>query len=90
MNEYDVNFYSTADGAIALDIHSSSGASPYLRFKTQSDVREFFESIGMSNEKLKEVDAICTNLKKGQGFHEKMFLPDGVIDTVEQRNGHAG
>jgi hypothetical protein len=80
MNEYDVSFYSTPDGAIAVDIHTSSGMSPYRRFHSKNDVRQFFQSMGVADEKLREVDSICSNLESGHGFHEKMFLPDSVND----------
>ncbi len=85
MHEYDVSFYAAPQGGFSLDVHDSSGTSPYLQFRSLSELRDFFESLEVSGEKLAEIESICRNLRSGTGYHEKMFLPQTVLDGMEQR-----
>ncbi len=85
MNEYDVSFYATPDGSIAVDIHGSSGTAPYRRFASRGEVLVFFESLGVCGDKLAEVESICSNLPVGHGYHEKMFLPPQVNDAMREQ-----
>lgn len=84
MKEYDVSFYAAQDGGFVLDIHSSSGTSPYAKFTSWETIRDFFASQGIHEERLTEIQTIYSNLKPGHGYHEKMFLPDSVIDAMEK------
>ncbi|MBV9612668.1 MAG: hypothetical protein JO091_09350 [Acidobacteriaceae bacterium] len=79
MNEYDVSFYAMPDGRFTVDIHGSSGTTPFLTFPSAQNVPAFFESLGLSPEKLAEIESICSKLAAGYGYHEKMFLPEECL-----------
>ena len=87
MSEYDVSFYSNPDGLLLIDIHGSSGTTPYMTFHSMDEVRELFQSLGLADDKLAEVEAICSNLKPGHGYHERMFLPESVHDAILKSTG---
>lgn len=79
-----MNFYALPNcGGFLLDVHSSSGTSPCARFSSCEEVRDFFGSQGIHEERLAQIETICTNLKPGFAYHEKMFLPESVIKSIE-------
>jgi hypothetical protein len=84
MNEYKVSFTAPQHGGILLDVHSCTGTSRYADFRSSREVRKFFSSLGLHQEKVAEIDAICSNLHAGEAYHENMFLPEFVIDAIQR------
>jgi hypothetical protein len=82
MTEYNVSFIATQDGALLLDIPSSTGTSRMAMFQSPEQVCKFFSSLGIHDHRVAEVKNICSELKPGYAYHEQMFLPDTVVDTV--------
>ena len=84
MNEYNVSFTAPEEGSILLDVHTCTGTSRYTKFRSVQEIRTFFASVGLHHQKVSEVEAICSNLRPGQAYHEKMFLPEAVIDALQK------
>lgn len=84
MNEYNVSFTAPEEGSILLDVHTCTGTSRYTKFRSVQEIRTFFGSVGLHHQKVSEVEAICSNLRPGQAYHEKMFLPEAVIDALQK------
>lgn len=84
MKEYDVSFFAADNGGFGLDIHCSTGTSPYATFRSRHDLQDFFASQGIHDERLAEIDSICSQLVSGQVYHARMFLPDSVIEAQEK------
>lgn len=82
MSEFDVSFTSLRSGEILFDVHCCSGTSEYMEFESAGDVGAFFSSLGFDDEKIAELQAICTNLEAGKAFHLKMFLPRTLINSI--------
>jgi hypothetical protein len=83
MNEYTVSFTALKLGTLLLDIHLSSGTSRYVEFQ-YSDIRGFLGPLGFDEDKIGEIEALCAKLQPGETYHEKMFLPPGVVEAVEE------
>jgi len=83
MKEYNVSFFAPKDGSFVVDIHASAGTSPYVKFASLSGLLSFFASLGIHEQKLAEIETICSSLKPEHAYHEQMFLPDSVIDAIE-------
>lgn len=83
MNEYNVTFTAPEEGSILLDVHTSTGTSRYAKFGSPQEIRRFLSSLGLHERKVAEVDAICSNLRAGEAYHEKMFLPESVIAAIK-------
>lgn len=90
MNEYNVSFYAPDDGGFAIDVHNSTGTSPLAKFESLAAVRDFFSSLGISQDRLREIEAIYSGLTPGHVYHEKMFLPDRVIEALEKFTAETG
>lgn len=90
MTDYNVSFYAAQDGGFVLDIHTTTGTSPYLKFSSIHGLREFFASLGISEDGLAEIEKICSALKPGHAYHEQMFLPESVMDAMETRIAETG
>ncbi len=90
MNEYDVSFYAPHEGGFVLDIHSSTGTSPYAKFGSLQDLEGFFASQGIHAERIAEINTICSALTPGTAYHAKMFLPDCVIEAEEKLIAETG
>lgn len=86
MNEYNVSFTVPSEGGILVDVHGSTGTSRYAAFSSMDELREFFSRLGLHDAKVAEVEATCANLHQGEAFHEKMFLPEAVIEAIESRS----
>jgi hypothetical protein len=84
MNEYNVSFTAPEEGSILLDVHTCTGTSRYTKFRSVQEIRAFFASLGLHHQKVSEVEAICSNLRAGQAYHEKMFLPEVVIEALQK------
>jgi hypothetical protein len=84
MNEYNVTFVSIEQGGILVDVHRSSGTSRYAKFKSVRDVRAFFLSLGLNEEKVAEMEAICSKLRGGETYHESMVFPESVLDAMQK------
>jgi hypothetical protein len=84
MHEYNVSFTAPEEGSILLDVHTCTGTSRYAKFRSIHEIREFFASLGLLHQKVSEVEAICSNLRAGQAYHEKMFLPEVVIEALQK------
>ena len=82
MKQYNLSFTAPQNGGILLDVHNCAGTSRYANFRSASEVRRFFSSLGLNEEKVAEMDAICSNLRAGEAYHEHMFLPEFVIDAI--------
>jgi hypothetical protein len=83
MNEYNVSFTAPEEGSILLDVHTCTGTSRYAKFRSIHEIREFFSSLGLHDKKVSEVEAICSKLRAGEAYHEKMFLPEIVIVAIK-------
>jgi hypothetical protein len=83
MNEYNVSFTAPEEGGILLDVHTCTGTSRYAKFGSTEEIRRFFSSLGLHETKVAEVEAICSNLRAGEAYHERMFLPEAVIVAVQ-------
>jgi len=83
MNEFDVTFTCLEEGEIAFDFHRSSGTSRYVKFRSVGDLRRFFSSLGFDDDRLSEVESVCSNLHPGEAYHEAMLLAQPVIDNFE-------
>lgn len=90
MKEYNVSFLAPKDGSFVVDIHSSAGTSPYVKFASLEALLSFFRSLNISEEKLAEIQAVCSGLKHSHAYHEQMFLPDEVIEAVEKLSQESG
>jgi hypothetical protein len=84
MNEYNVSFTAPEEGSILLDVHTCTGTSRYARFTSVHEIRGFFASVGLHHQKVSEVEAICSTLRAGHAYHEKMFLPEVVIKALQK------
>ncbi len=84
MKEYDVSLFAAENGGFGLDIHNSTGTTPYAKFGSVHDLEHFFASQGIHEERLAEIDSICSKLVPGQAYHAKMFLPDSVIEAQQK------
>jgi hypothetical protein len=84
MNEYNVSFTAPEEGSILLDVHTCTGTSRYTKFRSVQEIRTFFGSVGLHHQKVSEVEAICSNLRPGQAYHEKMFLPAAVVEALQK------
>jgi hypothetical protein len=84
MNEYNLSFTAPEEGSILLDVHTCTGTSRYAKFRSIDEIREFFASLGLLDQKVSEVEAICSNLRAGEAYHEKMFLPEAVIQALQK------
>jgi hypothetical protein len=84
MNEYNVSFTAPEAGGILLDVHTCTGTSRYVKFRSIHDIRGFFSSLGLHEKKVSEVEAICSKLRVGEAYHEKMFLPEVVIVAINK------
>lgn len=89
MNEYNISFTVPNDGGVLLDVHGTTGTSRYANFGSVDDLRTFFENLGLHDEKVAEIQATCEKLQPGQSYHEKMFLPEAVIEAIEKRIAEA-
>ena len=89
MNEYQVTFFAPQDGGLAIDIHNSTGTSPVAMFNSVEDVREFFSSLGIQEDRLAEIEKIYSNLSPGTAYHDRMFLPGAVIKALENLRARA-
>jgi endonuclease III len=56
-----------------------------LEFESPSTLRNFLAETGLSDQKLKEIDAICRGLQKNHAFHGQMFLPTSVEDRIKDQ-----
>jgi len=83
MNEFDVSFTCLEKGEIAFDVHHSSGTSRYAKFRSVGDLRRFFSSLGFDDDRLAEVESVCSNLHPGEAYHESMLLAQPVIDNFD-------
>ncbi len=90
MNEYNVTFYAPHEGGFVLDIHASTGTSPCSEFASVQDLQNFFASQGIHDERLAEINTICSALRPGHAYHAKMFLPDPVVDAQEKLIAETG
>jgi hypothetical protein len=86
MSEFNLTFICPEDGRIFLDVHQSSGTSKYAKFESCGDVRHFLSNLGLHEDKVAEVEAICCNLHAGQTYHETMVLPESITDTFANLN----
>ena len=89
MNEYEVSFFAPQDGGLAMDIHNSTGTSPVATFNSVGDVRRFFSSLGIQEDRLAEIEKICCGLTPQHIYHERMFLPPSVIEAMERLTARA-
>jgi hypothetical protein len=83
MNEYNVSFTAPGEGSILLDVHICTGTSRYAKFGSIQELRKFFSSLGLHETKIAEVEAIYSNLRAGEAYHDKMFLPEDVIVAIK-------
>jgi hypothetical protein len=84
MNEYNVSFTVPEDGSILFDVYTCTGTSQCATFRSVDEIRAFFASLGLHQQKISEVEAICSNLRARQAYHEKMFLPEVVIQALRK------
>lgn len=89
MNEYDVTFFVPQGGALAIDIHNSTGTSPVARFESIENLRQFFSSLGIQEDRLAAIEKICSSVTPEQAYHERMFLPPALIEAVEHLTAKA-
>jgi hypothetical protein len=87
MQDYHVSFIASPSGQILFDVHKCEGRSQFITFAAVPEVRAFFSSLGLNEEKVAEIEAICEQLEPGGSYHQKMFLPDDVIDVIAGRTG---
>ena len=88
MNEYEVSITAPPTGQILFDVHQSNGRSQFMTFEDVGDISAFFGSLGWHAAKVAEIQAICEQLGPGASYHQKMFLPDGVMDVIAAQSGH--
>lgn len=89
MNEYNLSFTVPDDGSILFDLYSTSGTSRVAKFESVNDLRGFFSSLGLHPDKVAELEAACSGLHAGQAYHECMYLPELVVDAVENITAQA-
>lgn len=85
MNEYNITFAIPRERGILIDVHGSAGTSRYAYFRSAEEMKTFFLKLGLNAEKVAEMERTCSSLDIWQSYHEKMFLPEAVIDAIEQR-----
>lgn len=90
MNEYNISFTVPDDGSILFDLHGTTGTSRVAKFESVRDMRGFFASLGLHPDKVEELERACSKLQAGEAYHESMYLPEFVVDAVEDvTTGHS-
>jgi hypothetical protein len=91
VGQYQVSIFAVRDGGFALDIHpiNASGTSPYVNFESCGELLAFLSSQDLSQDLIAQVKELCTTLKAGHAFHQKMFLPPRVEEGLKLLHGQA-
>ena len=85
MHEYNVSFTVPDDGSILFDLHGTSGTSRVVKFESVRDLQGFFSSLGLHPDKIAQLETACSGLQAGQAYHECMYLPELVVNAVEDK-----
>lgn len=87
MNEYNVTFTVPDERSILFDLHSSSGTSRVAKFDSMDDLNGFFCSLGLHPDKVAQLKGACSGLHAGEAYHASTYLPEVVVQAVENIAG---
>jgi hypothetical protein len=84
MHEYEITMVAIENGGFGLDVRppGSTGSTPFVRFTNWDEVIAFFESIGLADGLVKEMQDIGQGLEPGSAYHAKMFLPEEIEKCI--------